>query len=553
MAEKILNTRIQLKYDTLANWNASTFNLKKGEIALVEVPTVEGATLQPVMFKVGVGDKKFSELDWASAKAADVYAWAKKPQVEFEAYVKGLVNTDLLKDYYTKAEIDALLKAITDAASALAGRVSALEAKYDVDKKLSVVISELEAKIAAVDTGVMSVAGANAIKAEGDDAVSISLVLDNSGNVALSQSASGLKAEVDLSNFATHDEIRTDDEIKDIAVAEVARLIDVAGDDETLKNIGALVDYVEENASDIAQLITDVGTANTNAANAVETANNAAEIAGAAKATAEEAAEAAADAVEVANEAKTGAANSAAAAVASATAAAGSADDARASAATAMAEAQDALDSAAAAAGSASAAAASATAADASAVAAAASEVNAAGSAAAALKSANDSAAKAENAATSAAQAANSASQAANKAEAAGVAQAAAEAAQGKAEGAQAAAEAAQSAAEKAKSDANTILNNVNDVATGAQAVAAEAIEIAEEASVAAGNAVATANGAKDTADAAKAVADTALQKINAGTGLKVSAKANNEQTIDIDDTVIFIFDCGNATDKIYE
>jgi hypothetical protein len=94
--EKILNTRIQLKYDTLANWNASTFNLKKGEIALVEVPTVEGSTLQPIMFKVGVGDKKFSDLDWASAKAADVYSWAKKPQAEFETYVKGLVNTDLL-------------------------------------------------------------------------------------------------------------------------------------------------------------------------------------------------------------------------------------------------------------------------------------------------------------------------------------------------------------------------------------------------------------------------------------------------------------------------
>ena len=59
--EKILNTRIQLKYDTLANWNASTFNLKKGEIALVEVPTVEGSTLQPIMFKLGVGDKKFSD------------------------------------------------------------------------------------------------------------------------------------------------------------------------------------------------------------------------------------------------------------------------------------------------------------------------------------------------------------------------------------------------------------------------------------------------------------------------------------------------------------
>lgn len=78
MAEKILNTRIQLKYDTLANWNSSSFILKKGEIAIVEVPTTEGSTLQPVMFKVGDGSKTFSQLDWASAKAADVFGWAKQ-------------------------------------------------------------------------------------------------------------------------------------------------------------------------------------------------------------------------------------------------------------------------------------------------------------------------------------------------------------------------------------------------------------------------------------------------------------------------------------------
>lgn len=163
--EQILNTRIRLKYDTLANWNASTLELKKGEIALVEVPVVEGTMLQPVMFKVGVGGKKFSELDWASAKAADVYGWAKKPQAEFETYIKGLVDTVSLNNYYTKAEVDALLKAITDAASLLAGRVSTLENKYDVDKNLSVIVSELEGKIAAVDTAVQSIVAGEGLKA----------------------------------------------------------------------------------------------------------------------------------------------------------------------------------------------------------------------------------------------------------------------------------------------------------------------------------------------------------------------------------------------------
>ena len=44
------------------------------------------------------------------------------------------------------------------------------------------------------------------------------------------------------------------------------------------------------------------------------------------------------------------------------------------------------------------------------------------------------------------------------------------------------------------------------------------------------------------------AKADSALQSIAAGTGLKVSAKANNSQTIDIDETVIFILNGGSST-----
>lgn len=324
--EKILNTRIQLKYDTLENWNASTFNLKKGEVAVVEVPTVEGATLQPIMFKVGIGDKKFSDLDWVSAKAADVYGWAKKSQTDFETYVKGLINTDLLTAYYTKTETDALLKAITDAASLLAGRVSTLEGNYDVDKKLSVVISELEGKISAVDTGVMDVTGANAIQVTGEDEKAIALVIDSTaGNVTLSQSATGLKANVDLSNYALTENIPTTEEIENIAATKINTLIGAADDEggETIQNIANLVDYVEKNAGDIAELVTNVGTANTNASNAVTTANTA-------KSTAEGAATVAGEAKTLAEEAKTTAETAQNSASASATAAAQSKADAEA-------------------------------------------------------------------------------------------------------------------------------------------------------------------------------------------------------------------------------
>ena len=57
-----------------------------------------------------------------------------------------------------------------------------------------------------------------------------------------------------------------------------------------------------------------------------------------------------------------------------------------------------------------------------------------------------------------------------------------------------------------------------------------------------AGNYATKAQGAK---------ADTALQSVAAGTGLKVSAKASNSQTIEIDDTVVFVFNCGSATELV--
>lgn len=79
MAEKILKTRIQLKYDTLQNWTTNDPVLKKGELAIATIDAASPANKQlpPVMFKVGNGTSKFSELDWASALAADVYGWAK--------------------------------------------------------------------------------------------------------------------------------------------------------------------------------------------------------------------------------------------------------------------------------------------------------------------------------------------------------------------------------------------------------------------------------------------------------------------------------------------
>lgn len=103
--EKLLQTRISLKYDTYANWTntskadaGANLVLKKGEVGFCEIPAGNAtATNAPtVLFKVGDGTRKFSELNWASALAADVHAWAKKSEAEFLTWVKGLVPIEVI-------------------------------------------------------------------------------------------------------------------------------------------------------------------------------------------------------------------------------------------------------------------------------------------------------------------------------------------------------------------------------------------------------------------------------------------------------------------------
>ena len=82
--EKILNTRIVLTHDDYAN--LKTKHLKDGEVVLAKVGEItEGNVTQPVfMMKVGTAEttKTVAELPWLMAPAADVYAWAKKENLD---------------------------------------------------------------------------------------------------------------------------------------------------------------------------------------------------------------------------------------------------------------------------------------------------------------------------------------------------------------------------------------------------------------------------------------------------------------------------------------
>ena len=128
--EKLINTRIALKIDTLANWSKTDVEgkgaklvLKRGEIGLCEIPSENAAaqTAPTVLFKVGDGTTPFGELKWASALAADVYSWAKKSEEEFKTWLSTTAG------FATDAEV----KTITDG---LSSKISAVEAYFEGGK-----------------------------------------------------------------------------------------------------------------------------------------------------------------------------------------------------------------------------------------------------------------------------------------------------------------------------------------------------------------------------------------------------------------------------------
>lgn len=118
MAEKILQTRIMNKVDTLENWNSSTLALKKGEIAIATVAATAGTGLtEPVvMIKIGEdGVKTFKDLPWNFyAKASDVLAAAKSESALTTFINNVIANSGLATD---------------SAMTALSGRVTTAEGK----------------------------------------------------------------------------------------------------------------------------------------------------------------------------------------------------------------------------------------------------------------------------------------------------------------------------------------------------------------------------------------------------------------------------------------
>ncbi len=257
MAEKTLVTRISQLYNTYEKWMSTDPVLKKGEIAFVEIGTTADkgsahATQPPVvLFKVGTdGTKKFSELDWCSAKAADVHDWAKKSEADFISWAKeNIVNETyvktLLGDYSTTEQMNSAIAA----AKSEAVTEAAEDATTKADKALADAKDYTDAEINKITTG----AGYATTK-DVDDAVS-----------AEKERAEGVESGLDSRLTTAEGKITTligDDTNKSartIANEELAAQLLSGKADADFKTLQELATWIEdhpEDASEMNQAIT---------------------------------------------------------------------------------------------------------------------------------------------------------------------------------------------------------------------------------------------------------------------------------------------------------
>lgn len=98
MSERTINNvKIRLLVKDYSEWNDpvnSSYIPGKGEVCIVNVPaeTFAIANEPAVLFKVGDGTHTFAELGYSSALAADVYAWAKKADLDWQDLSETFTN-----------------------------------------------------------------------------------------------------------------------------------------------------------------------------------------------------------------------------------------------------------------------------------------------------------------------------------------------------------------------------------------------------------------------------------------------------------------------------
>lgn len=221
MANKTFETRIQLKYDSYANWTANNPTPLSGEVCIVVIPAETGAVVQEpsILFKVGDGSTAFNSLPYVSAVAADVYDWAKaaaKPSYTADEisgladYIAGEIqdsNTQykLEQDTSDTHILKLYKKDLADADWSLVTTITTADTVYD-DTALAGRVTNVESRATALEGLVGSVAVATQI-ANAIAALDLANTYDAKGAAAQALTdaktyADGLVAGLDVTDTA---------------------------------------------------------------------------------------------------------------------------------------------------------------------------------------------------------------------------------------------------------------------------------------------------------------------------------------------------------------
>lgn len=293
MAEnKLLNVRINHKFDTYANWMKSTVTLGAGELAVALIDSgVSNSGLTPptIGVKIGDGSKIFSQLDWIQAIAGDVHPWAKKEALEFadlsEAFKENLGGYigDQVQDtnttYVFKYENDVLT---------IKSKEKGQTNEEDFKDVLTVTIADSTkiSKVTGATAGNLPALTADGSLTDSGEKISDYLKTADAdlayAPIALEETVSGLSDRVSALDTATTGRVSVLEEKMDVLNGEaegsvkkqvadaIAGVVASAPEDfDTLKEIA---DYIASDKTGAAELINRVTANETAIANLEEVA-----------------------------------------------------------------------------------------------------------------------------------------------------------------------------------------------------------------------------------------------------------------------------------------
>ena len=288
MANRTLNTRIKLRYASYAEWQASTITLLPGEVAVcyIDANNKEIKNTAPtVLFKVGDGEHAFKDLQWASARAADVYDWAKaENRPEYSKADVGLANVRNVEQY-SKDEVDDLISGIRSDLQVDTNTTY----EFDLSKTNEITIYSKEKGADRVKVGTFAVSFEELENSINDAIGGINSqisgintkISDIEGNISTLDSnkanksdvETALNGKVDTSTYNTKvGEINTAIENVSQALedykteadglymtqtevdARIDKIITDAVDGDTLTSLTALVQYINEHGGEAAEM-----------------------------------------------------------------------------------------------------------------------------------------------------------------------------------------------------------------------------------------------------------------------------------------------------------